>query len=377
MTVAVASSLHQMVREWQSFVAGDTTDSAADLARRYDGVLGPRLVQELSQDHPIDVVERIEAAAKELLSRRFRHEGDPEQIASAIDLSASIGMMLKYKPYGVKAASPLGYSLFFQEPGCGFSFQRHPELKTEVFHILDQQSGGFVFLCDYDDWRRVYDREAFDAWLAGEPDRRYDAFRYSPEPGDVIPIDRLGVVHSAIGCVLEEYATVSVDLVERLHNQNRLRTAPVHLSRERLAARLATLPHVEPQRIITRGADGWRTAAAPVERGSAGAVYRLATGDFHAARIVVHEGRRMLRPFVDDRAVSLFVCSGVGRLRIVGRSGQLLAAVRSLRPGTHVSVPPGVDYEVMSDGPRALVLAEHVISPTIAFATAGCVLEAT
>jgi len=36
----------------------------------------------------------------------------------------------------------------------------------------------------------------------------------------VFIISELGVVHTVMGCVLEEYATVSTDMVERLHDQN-------------------------------------------------------------------------------------------------------------------------------------------------------------
>ena len=81
--------------------------------------------------------------------------------------------------------------------------------KTEIFYILDVQPGGFVFLCDFADWQRIYRRDTFLAWLNGARDERYERFKFVPRPGDVVVIDRLNVVHSVVGCVLAEFATVS------------------------------------------------------------------------------------------------------------------------------------------------------------------------
>ena len=40
---------------------------------------------------------------------------------------------MKYKSYAVKAATPLGYSIFLQNQGQGFSFQQHLVHKLEGF----------------------------------------------------------------------------------------------------------------------------------------------------------------------------------------------------------------------------------------------------
>src|SRR5208337_2502550 len=118
-----------------------------------------------------------------------------------------------------------------QSPGQGFSFQHHLVHKLEVFHIIEVKPGGFVFLCDYKDWQQVYERRAFEKWLAGEANPDYDRFKFVPDPGDVFVISELGVVHTVVGCVLEEYATVSTDMVRRLHDQNEGRAIPASFTR--------------------------------------------------------------------------------------------------------------------------------------------------
>ncbi len=52
-----------------------------------------------------------------------------------------------------------------------------------------------------------------------------------PRPGDVIVIDKLSVVHSVVGCVLAEFATVSTDMVDRLHDQNEGAPIPAEFTR--------------------------------------------------------------------------------------------------------------------------------------------------
>lgn len=138
-----------------------------------------------------------------------------------------LGFIMKYKSYAIKATTILGYSVFIQLEVEGFSFQRHITHKTEVFQILNKKPNGFVFICDYDLWKQNYNKEIFENWLAGKISNEfYDKYRYEPEPGDVFIIDKLGTVHTVIGCDLIEYATVSTDMVERLYDQNLGKTVP-------------------------------------------------------------------------------------------------------------------------------------------------------
>src|SRR5882672_5982402 len=160
------------------------------------------LAKQLRADSPIAVLEQFERQLKEVLARELTAPPDGARIRALASFQRDLGFLLKYKPYAVKAASPLGYSVFLQRPAEGFSFQQHVTHKTEIFHILDVLPGGFVFLCDFADWQRIYRRDTFLAWLNGARDERYERFKFVPKPGDVIVIDRLSVVHSVIGCVL-------------------------------------------------------------------------------------------------------------------------------------------------------------------------------
>ena len=62
-----------------------------------------------------------------------------------------------------------------------------------------------------------------------------------PKPGDVIVIDRLNVVHAVLGCVLAEFATVSTDMVDRLHDQNAGRPTPAEFTRAFSEAGIANI----------------------------------------------------------------------------------------------------------------------------------------
>ncbi len=202
----------------------------------------PALEDYLARDLPIAVLEGYEEVLKAVLRPALAGEvsgGDARAIAS---FQQRVGPLLKYKSYAVKASSPLGYSIFLQNPGEGFSFQRHLTHKTEVFHILDVHPGGFVFRCGFDEWERCYDRERFAAWLAGEgPDPDYDRYRFAARPGDVFVLDELGTVHTVIGCTLEEFATISTDMVDRLHDQNRGKPIPAAFDKTWAGARLRDL----------------------------------------------------------------------------------------------------------------------------------------
>ncbi len=112
------------------------------------------LVEQLRADSPIAVLEQFERQLKEVLARELAAPPDGARIRALASFQQDLGFLLKYKSYAVKAASPLGYSVFLQRPGEGFSFQQHVTHKTEIFYILDVLPGGYVFLCDFADWQR-------------------------------------------------------------------------------------------------------------------------------------------------------------------------------------------------------------------------------
>jgi len=193
---------------------------------------GLNTIQEISlilneQSIPIEAVERIEALLKfvlrKVLSKQLKGV-DGRQLCSLLKQQ---GLMFKFKPYAVKASNPFGYSIFLQRPNEGFSFQNHLEHKTEVFHILRVLPGGYVFLCQYEEWKQHYEPQTFVKWLNGESHPFFDGCRFFPKPGDTFVISELGIVHTVIGCVLEEFATISTDMVQRLHDQNDRNLVPM------------------------------------------------------------------------------------------------------------------------------------------------------
>jgi hypothetical protein len=222
-------------------VTRQTSVEAADL---------PSLNKFLHEDLPIEQTERLEARYKKILRSKLTAPMSGPDARELCRLQKELGFVLKYKSYAVKAATPFGYSIFLQNEREGFSFQRHVEHKLEVFHILSVKPGGYVFLCDYEDWKRVYEKESFERWLAGEANEAYHRYKFVPDPGDVFVISELGVVHTVVGCLLEEFATVSTDMVERLHDQNAGRPIPADFTRASSEKIMRTLEAPTRNRLV-------------------------------------------------------------------------------------------------------------------------------
>ena len=295
----------------------------------------------------------------------FRSPLTGDRIREVAAFQQQVGFLLKYKSYAIKAASPLGYSVFIQNPGEGFSFQRHITHKTEIFHILDVLPGGYVFICEFDEWARVYDRDRFHAWLHGEPDERYERFRHWPSPGDVIVIDRLNVVHTVMGCLVAEFATVSTDMVDRLHDQNEGRAIPPQFSRAYAEARLAALRWPEVSYLVSG-----RLRTALLQRAITGGVQTSFGDEIFSAVSYRIDGGAVSDVWSDpDRAVSLHVVEGAGRL-LLGDAREL----RQLSPnaltataGDLFLIAPGAHYGFANEGSAPLVVAEHRILAATAF----------
>ena len=195
------------------------------------------------------------------------------------------------------------------------SFQRHVVHKLEVFHIVGVKPGGFVFLCDSDTWERIYEPRAFERWLGGEPDERFDRFKFEPEPGDVFVISELGVAHTVIGCVLEEYATVSTDMVERLHDQNAGRPIPCGFNRTNAEAALRTL-QAPPRSRLVRGLERRSLHAIEPEPVQGGERIRLCDSFVRAARYAIDPGRETAPAHDQSHAAVLRVFGGQGTILI-------------------------------------------------------------
>jgi hypothetical protein len=345
----------------------------------------PALGDYLASDLPIAVLEAYESVLKAVLRRAMCGEVPPEAARAIAALQQRVGLLRKYKSYAVKASSPLGYSIFLQNPGEGFSFQRHLTHKTEVFHILDAHPGGFVFLCTAGEWAAAYDRDRFAAWLAGErEDPAYERFRIAARPGDVFVLDELGIVHTVIGCILEEFATISTDMVDRLHDQNAGRPIPAAFNRgfveERLPA-LRTPPAsrlVRPAATAGSAAGGGRAAARiddiPAVPAAGGRRTVLADGFVVATLIQVEPHAATEVQHDPARAASLYVRRGTGRI-LLGSAAELARATPPnlpLHTGDLLTLAQGLRYAFVNEGGEgeegeALDLVEHRIRPEVAF----------
>jgi mannose-6-phosphate isomerase-like protein (cupin superfamily) len=328
------------------------------------------LAKQLRADSPIAVLEQFERRLKEVLARELTAPPDGARIRALASFQRDLGFLLKYKSYAVKAASPLGYSVFLQRPGQGFSFQQHVTHKTEIFYILDVLPGGYIFLCDFDAWREIYRRETFLAWLKGAADSRYERFRFVPRPGDVVVIDRLSVVHSVVGCTLAEFATVSTDMVDRLYDQNDGLPIPAEFSRTFAEERIGRLAWPVESSRVTLGASGWSRAKILPETVPGGRRTPFGGGDtFVASFSRFDPGASSGMTSDAGRATSIHIASGSGQL-ILGDADEVrrqTPPALAARAGDLFLVPPGAHYGFVNDGAAPLVVAEHRIDPRIAF----------
>jgi mannose-6-phosphate isomerase-like protein (cupin superfamily) len=315
----------------------------------------PALVGRLTSDLPIDELERVEAEFKAILEEASRSTVSAAEAREIALFQQQVGFLLKYKPYAVKCASPLGYSIFLQNAGEGFSFQRHTEHKVEVFHILEVLPGGYAFMCSFEEWEDVYEAEAFARWLEGASDERYDRFRIDLSPGDVLVIDHLNVVHTILGCVVEEFATVSTDMVDRLHDQNTRAHVPSEFSREWVRERLRSVSYPETSRVVYGPGS---VLEEPIEGGTA----RVLTDSFVSARAYSVEAG-CSGPLVEDaeRAASVYVTGGSGAF-VLGDTDPIAVSAGDL-----LTILPGVPYRVLNRGEAKLTFSEHRIAPETAF----------
>lgn len=327
------------------------------------------LAEQLRTDSPIAVLEQFERQLKEMLTLELKASSDGARIRALASFQRELGFLLKYKSYAVKAASPLGYSVFLQRAGEGFSFQQHVAHKTEIFYILDVLPGGYVFLCDFEAWREVYRRETFRAWLGGSADPRYERFRFVPKPGDVIVIDKLNMVHTVVGCTLAEFATVSTDMVDRLYDQNEGRPVPSEFTRPFAEERIGRLRWPLESSRVTFGPSGWSRVAISAEAVAGGRRTGFGGDRFAASCSTVDSGASSEITSAAGRATSLHVASGSGQL-ILGTPDEIRKTTPPTLParaGDLFLVAPGAHYGFVNDGAQPLVVAEHSIEPVVAF----------
>lgn len=329
----------------------------------------PLLSEHLSKDLPIETLERFETILKAVLRAGLRGKVSGKTARTVAEFQKEIGLLCKYKSYAIKCASPLGYSIFLQNTGEGFSFQRHVTHKTEVFHIVEVKPGGYVFICDFKDWQECYEPDSFAVWLAGGADDRYERFRYHPEPGDLFTINELGVVHTVVGCILEEFATVSTDMVERLHDQNKGSAIPLHFNRSFVKEELAHLSLPLESRIVTNSPDGVRIEQVSPQEIPGGWMTPLARTAIVASRYVIEPDQATTLLIDHELAASLYIAEGTGRVIIAddNEAARMTPPSVAVAAGNLLMIPAGVHYGFVNETSRPLKLSEQKISLDVAF----------
>lgn len=329
------------------------------------------LTDYLLQDLPIETVEGFERLFKDILKGIFSRRVPGADIREVIAIQQRLGFLFKYKSYAIKASNPLGYSIFIQNKGEGFSFQQHIIHKTEVFHILEVLNGGYVFICDYKDWLENYEESAFKDWLSGNPDKRYEQFRIYPKPGDIFSINKLNVVHTVIGCMLEEYATVSMDMVDRLYDQNAGKKIPSYFNRNYAQGILKSLKFPAASRhvnIDTNSRQEPITEITPLK--IPGGTRSILSETSIIASRYSFEPAKMSERFYDSRCAScLYFTQGKGQL-IVGNKDEmnrLTPPTIQVSLGDLLIIPNGVCYAFAAEGSVPFELSEQRIPLDVAF----------
>jgi quercetin dioxygenase-like cupin family protein len=287
------------------------------------------VVDVLAQPRPIGEAEAVEAWIKTSWEAVGVQKLDAAGKVRFAEFFRRIGFVPKYKSYGVKYAAPFGYALFDLKDGEGFSIQLHETMKIEAFHILAPHSQAFVLLCSREEWDK-HGAEMVSLWEDGRPDESLLAYR--PQPGDVTVVNDLSTIHSVIGCVLEEFATSSYDVVVRLHDQNAGRAVDLPAAHVPVSDVLATAGTFDPQHYVFRDGDDWTRQPVPENSYD---IVSLEDKGLKGWHVVVDEGSSTEGKVGPDNILTVFNLSGTLALDVEGTQIELAAGdVTALAPGT-------------------------------------------
>ena len=316
-----------------------------------DPNLSNSFVEVLKEPMPMKAVEAIERIAIDIF-RPYLADASNKNLLVAhafADFFHSLGFLFKYKPYGVKAASPFGYSIFDLKIGHGFSFQLHLEPKYEAFHFLRCHPGSFLYLSTRPEWVEAGADAAIE-WAKGTNEFRSD-FSCVPVPGDVARVTSTEIVHSVVGCTLEEYATTSFDAVERLLDQNDRAGMSLPARHPDMHKMVHDLYPELPLRLLSRSGSAWSFGDMPSSQPIIDIPDQLL-----GMRIRLENGIRIRLPApvawikVIVPTTSTVQCSFADRHWVIA-------------PGQLFAVPPAWDAELETD--HTTVVAVHAIAPQL------------
>lgn len=342
-----------------------TRSLAADLRRtaetgtvRLDRTLNPLdpdlsrvFVDVLKDPAPLEAVEAVEQAAKRVFHKQLAEPSSSDLLGARAfaNFFHALGFLFKYKPYGVKAASPFGYSIFDLYAGQGFSFQLHREPKYEAFHILRSHSRSFVYLSTRREWEASGERAAI-AWSA-ERQQFSSEYSYPPRPGDVARVTSTEIVHTVVGCTLEEYATTSLDAVERLLDQNDRAGTELPARHPEMRGIVRELHPELPLRLFNRSGPGWAYKSMP-----------------NLEPIIQVPSQLLGRRIQLERGTLLRVPAPAAWVKVIVPTASAVHCTFadqewSVSPGELLVVPPAWDAEVTADS--TTVIALHAIAPQL------------
>jgi hypothetical protein len=305
----------------------------------------------LKEPMSISAVESVEQLAKSIFRRQLAEPDrtDVARVHAFARFFHALGFLFKYKPYGVKAASPFGYSIFDLYPGQGFSFQLHLEPKYEAFHILRAHPDSFIYLSTRPEWEASGERAAV-AW-SDNGVRLASEYRYDPKPGDVARITSTEIVHSVVGCTLEEYATTSLDAVERLFDQNNRASMTLPAQHPDMRKMVQELHPDLPLRLLSRSESGWDCTSMP----SLEPVIQV-PNQLLGQRLRVEQGAPLHLPAPADWVKVIVPTASEVRCIFADE-------VWAVSPGELFVVPPAWEADVTAD--RSTVIALHAIAPDL------------
>jgi hypothetical protein len=348
-----ARGVAEAIHDWAESAAGESVFAGFD---RCAPEVAASVRSALSRPDRIETVERIEGLAKYWWDDLLKPGADvtSDDAVAFARFFSTVGFFHKYKPYGVKIASPFGYSLFDLYERQGFSFQMHVEPKYEGFHILRTKPEALIYVGSVPEWNAVGQRWAHGVWAGQDlPD---PPAVWRPAVGDTTAIIETETVHSVLSCVLEEFAGCSVDAVERLYDpypRTGLELPAEHTrARDLLLGSTVTLP----TRILRRVASGWQVdAAAP---GTSSQTLIDVKGELWGGRVVV-DADAPLPLDGSDEDVSVVV-PAAGDVVVVDIEGSALPVA----VGDLVCLPPRVEARIRPAGSSAVV-ALHRVARTL------------